>query len=369
MRKILTAFISIIMFAEGKTYPEILLIPDFSYVYRNISDELYKNLYIPGLLEEITHIEHSEYNGKRGFNFNYLETRVEQTLNGFHFYSIFHLTENSFNIDEIYLEKYIKNLKLKGGKFRSEIGILNVKHQHAWFFIDFPLIYKVFFGNHGLTEKGIHIDWFSKVSKLGIELLQGENENSFGYKSIPELGIPESQPPSLISLFTKIKFNNLTGSLFYLHGKRRNDNDIVETGTTNLIGVGIQSDKPLYIKTELFYRKISGTFYNPEETSFNKKQAGYYFQIIIPLNKYFLSGFRYDNIFKNSLNSNSLTGNLEKYSFGINYFPKPDFKIRFQISKDRSSFIGEKRKELIQITGELTLFIGSHSHGKSHIHH
>ena len=77
--------------------------------------------------------------------------------------------------------------QLKGGKFRSSIGRLNVQHPHVWDFADAPLVNRAFFGSDGLVEVGAQMNWLAPTPfylLLGAELLQGENEASFGTASL-----------------------------------------------------------------------------------------------------------------------------------------------------------------------------------------
>ncbi len=51
--------------------------------------------------------------------------------------------------------------QVKGGKFRSSFGRLNVQHEHVWDFADAPLVNRAFFGEDGLVEKGVQINWLA----------------------------------------------------------------------------------------------------------------------------------------------------------------------------------------------------------------
>ena len=72
----------------------------------------------------------------------------------------------------------------QGGKFKSGFGRINAQHPHAWDFVDIPLNYRAFMGNEGMGgEKGIQGTWLPDLPvylQLGIEALQGENDQLFG---------------------------------------------------------------------------------------------------------------------------------------------------------------------------------------------
>ena len=70
-------------------------------------------------------------------------------------------------------------LKLKGGRFLSEFGYLNRKHEHQWEFADQNLPYLNLLGDHGLQDTGLQITWLPEwplYTLLGAEFLQGDQE-------------------------------------------------------------------------------------------------------------------------------------------------------------------------------------------------
>ena len=52
-------------------------------------------------------------------------------------------------------------LQIKGGRFRSSFGRLNVQHEHVWDFADAPLVNRAFFGEEGLVENGVQMNWLA----------------------------------------------------------------------------------------------------------------------------------------------------------------------------------------------------------------
>ena len=57
-------------FSQAKFVPDISLIVDFSAVERNMKNEKYESLEVPGLLPAHSHEGDSDANAKNGFNFN-----------------------------------------------------------------------------------------------------------------------------------------------------------------------------------------------------------------------------------------------------------------------------------------------------------
>lgn len=68
-------------------------------------------------------------------------------------------------------------LALKGGRFRSEIGYLNVQHPHEWDFADAPLMHKALFGAEGYRHDGLQLKWVAPTEtfmQLGAEIGRGD---------------------------------------------------------------------------------------------------------------------------------------------------------------------------------------------------
>ncbi len=95
-------------FAQGKFVPDISLIADFSVAGRDIGDERYASLEIPGLIhahadDEHGH-EHAALNAKNGFNFNYAELSLYSVVDPyFDLFATFHLSDESFEVEEAFL--------------------------------------------------------------------------------------------------------------------------------------------------------------------------------------------------------------------------------------------------------------------------
>ncbi|SCZ56282.1 TonB-dependent receptor [Thiohalomonas denitrificans] len=70
-------------------------------------------------------------------------------------------------------------LKVKAGKFFSDIGYANNQHPHQWDFADQNLAYLNLLGDHGLRDTGAQVTWlpdWDTYTLFGLELLQGEQE-------------------------------------------------------------------------------------------------------------------------------------------------------------------------------------------------
>ncbi len=93
---------------------------------------------------------------------------IEQTSDG----------GTSVSLEEAYFETIAlpKGLKVKAGKFFSEIGYLNPVHSHAWDFYDAPLAYVAML-NTQLSDTGVQLSWVVPTDlymQIGGEWLRGD---------------------------------------------------------------------------------------------------------------------------------------------------------------------------------------------------
>lgn len=76
-------------------------------------------------------------------------------------------------------------LQIKGGRFLSDVGYINSQHPHEWDFVDRPLVSEHLFGNHGIQETGVQLNWLLPTRtylKAGVEVLQGETSGIASYQ-------------------------------------------------------------------------------------------------------------------------------------------------------------------------------------------
>ncbi|MCU0822294.1 MAG: hypothetical protein MUC95_07470, partial [Spirochaetes bacterium] len=208
-------------FSQPDFVPDISFIMDFSAVYRDMQDEEYESLGIPEFIHAHGHGEeehghsHAAMNAHNGFNFNYGELALYSAVDPyFELSAVFHLTTESFEIEEGFVNttSLPAGFQLKLGKFLSGFGRLNGQHAHYWDFADQPLVYKSFFGDHGLNEKGMQLSWtapFDSYLTLGGEALHGENASSFGYEGFENNAIEKNggKGPNVYTGFIKSSFD------------------------------------------------------------------------------------------------------------------------------------------------------------------
>jgi len=71
------------------------------------------------------------------------------------------------------------------GKFRQQFGVVNRWHKHALDQVDFPLALRQIFGNGGLNQSGLSVDWMMEPAgdvsqQLTFQVTDGSNDRVFG---------------------------------------------------------------------------------------------------------------------------------------------------------------------------------------------
>lgn len=94
-----------------------------------------------------------------------------------------HDGEFEFELEEAYLTSLSLpyQLQIKAGKFRSNVGKINQIHPHALPFIDTPAVYANFFGDEGLNDQGLSLNWLVPNARfyqeLTVEMTRGPGES------------------------------------------------------------------------------------------------------------------------------------------------------------------------------------------------
>ena len=90
----------------------------------------------------------------------------------------------ALEIEEAYIAypALSRGVGLTVGKFRQTFGVLNRQHLHALPQIDYPLVLLAFFGDDGLGQTGLSLEWLLPVSsrtsthELTLQVTDSENE-------------------------------------------------------------------------------------------------------------------------------------------------------------------------------------------------
>jgi hypothetical protein len=194
--------------SQAKIVPDVSLILEYSYVYRNDDTE-----------QETVPAE---------FNLDNMELALSASLDPFfNLSTVFQVGEGGIDIEEICIEvhRLPMGFQIKFGQFLSSFGHFNSQHDHLWIFSDQPNIYSAFFGDSNLNEKGVQVNWNAPLDVLlqvGLEILTSQNEVSFS-------GSPSDL--DLLVYFLKSEFDvgsvSVVGGLSYAVGTHE---PLVETG-------------------------------------------------------------------------------------------------------------------------------------------
>ncbi|MFH0789444.1 MAG: hypothetical protein V2B13_17780 [Pseudomonadota bacterium] len=382
-------------FSQSKFVPDISFIVDGSFVGRNINDETLNNLKVPELIPS------GLSNPNRGFNLNYGELSIYSPVDPyFDLTATIPFTESGVELEEAYFRT--KSLpwgfQVKGGKFRSSFGRLNVQHEHVWDFADAPLVNRAFFGEDGLVEKGGQLNWLAPTPfylLLGAEVLQGENTASFGTNAI---GLEKNgrvfakdgaQQPNLMVSYIKSSVDigslSLLGGLSYAQGQTRQNftngsNPQMAYGDAKIYGLDLTAkyfiDSYRYVswQNEFMHRQMNlnvatdPALDDPSQDLrfFGKdlKQSGFYSQLVYRFAQRWRIGARYDLLNQNDVYNDGvkqdLPGGLDRISAMLEFKPTEFSTLRLQFNRDNSLFNGTTREPVTGIFLQFNMAIGAH---------
>lgn len=316
-------------FNQSAFVPDISLIVDTSYVNRSISDERQKELSLFGS----AYPEFVEFHSHNGFNLNYGELTLHSDVDpNFELDGVFHFNTKGVEIEEAYftttsLPFY---LRLKGGKFKSDFGRLNVQHQHIWDFADAPLVYTTFLTPEGLNNIGLQLQYLAPTPwymMIGVELLQEGNGAAFsngGFDGENNNTIKSANAPDLAIAYLKNSFD-IDDTTFILgfsaaHGSTKNE-EAQLNGSSSIYGVDLtlksyfNSYSYLTWQSEALIKQsdlIDTTLATNQ--SVTTIQSGLYTQLVYAYNQNWRTGLRYDGMYDDTKNSANTQEPLEKYT-------------------------------------------------------
>jgi hypothetical protein len=177
--------------------PQISVILDGNYYHDDVDGEGTELL---GEADGITHAHggghdhgHSHGGAEQGFNFRSAEIAFSASVDAY-----FDATallaidsDGSVDLEEAWLQtrSLPYGLKVKVGKFLSDIGYMNNQHPHNWDFTDQNLAYLNLLGDHGLRDTGVQVTWlpdWGHYTLFGFEAFQGEQEKLGALAEIDE---------------------------------------------------------------------------------------------------------------------------------------------------------------------------------------
>ena len=103
--------------------------------------------------------------------------------------------EGEIETEEVYVvyPSLPGGFSLRAGRFRQTFGALNRQHLHALPQSDYPLALAAFFGDEGLAQTGVSLEWllpksWATANELTVQVTDGEND-AFGGESFEQLAV------------------------------------------------------------------------------------------------------------------------------------------------------------------------------------
>jgi hypothetical protein len=224
--------------------------------------------------------------------------------------------DTSVDLEEAFFETLAlpKGLKVKAGKFFSEIGYLNPVHSHAWDFYDAPLAYVAML-NTQLSDTGVQLSWIAPTDlyiQIGGEWLRGD--------AFPAANGAESHGAGSGTLFVHVggdvgATSSWRAGVSYL---KADANDRVSefpagsasfTGTSDLAIAdfvwkwaknGNSRERYYIVQAEYLHRKEDGDLATvataPVNGIYSGTQSGYYIQGVYQFYPRWRAGLRYDRL-------------------------------------------------------------------------
>lgn len=169
--------------------PQISVILDGNYYHDDVDGEGTELL---GMADGISHAHgaehdhdhgHSHGGAEQGFNFRSAEIAFSASVDTYFDATALLAVDSDGEVDleEAWFQtrSLPYGLKVKAGKFLSDIGYANNQHPHNWDFTDQNLAYLNLLGDHGLRDTGVQVTWlpdWDHYTLFGVEVFQGEQE-------------------------------------------------------------------------------------------------------------------------------------------------------------------------------------------------
>jgi len=127
-------------------------------------------------------------NKSSDFDFRTLGVHIESWIDPYtRFKAAIPVTESETKLGEGYVTLYNMpwDLNLTLGKFRQQFGVVNRWHKHGLDQVDFPLSLRKIFGEGGLNQSGLSVDWLMSPlgdasQQLTLQFTDGSNSRLFG---------------------------------------------------------------------------------------------------------------------------------------------------------------------------------------------
>ena len=311
--------------------------------------------------------------GKRGFNLGESEVALSANVDDkFAGNLIVSLTpENTVSVEEAYgiVTALPYGITPKFGRFFSGLGYMNEQHQHAWDFVDAPLVYNAFLGGQ-YDNNGAQVKWVAPTDEFlefGAEIGNGDNfpgtsrntnggNAAIGYVHAGgDIGESHSWRAGLSYLHTRAEDRDST--VTDAAGRS------VDTGFTGTSNVAIADfvwkyaphGNPLYtnfkLQGEYFWRREHGDLTYDRDgalglthtAAYRSSQSGWYLQSVWQFMPYWRVGARYDRLNPgspdygaNGVYLDAPVFHPERYTLMVDWTPSEFSRWRLQIAQSRN---------------------------------
>lgn len=362
-----------------------------------------------------THFDAHGHRGGNGFRLGESELVLSATVDPYfdaRFIGTFS-SHGETELEEAWLQTRLlpAGLKLKAGKFLSDIGYHNNQHPHAWDFDDQNLAYGALLGEHGLADTGVQLTWLAPAPfylLLGAEALQGEDQERFGtviatedaesVLAVAAGALPDSDDgPRLVTAFAKaapdlgddhalqlgLSFAQagqyqqlidedevpLTGLEYFLDGRQRlyGADLVYKFDGAGDKGAGDIKLAAEYLRLDKDMRVVAhgaGPVVPPLGTAVSGRQDGYYLAATWGFAPRWTLGLRHDATGAlNELTEAGAVIELEdsrRWTVALGFKPSEFSRLRLQAAKGRIADEAGGETELDQVLLTYTLSLGAH---------
>lgn len=269
-------------------------------------------------------------------------------------------------LEEAYFETLVlpHGLKLKAGRFLSDIGYLNPIHSHAWDFADAPLAYTAMLGS-GFGDSGVQLRWIAPVAvylEVGAELMRSD--------SFPATGSEGSSGRGVETLFAHVGgdvgvSNSWRAGVSFLSAEANGRESGLDNGLATFDGDsdltivdfvwkwarnGNARDRNFVAQAEFLSRSESGALSfeslpaNPEQGIYAGDQEGWYVQGIYQFRPRWRVGLRYDGLSSDNLVSGissalplDATHDPSRWTTMVDFSNSEFSRFRLQLNRDEST--------------------------------
>lgn len=310
-----------------------------------------------------------------------------------------HEGETEVKIEEAYVETLGlgNGLSLRAGRFFPNVGRVNSQHNHAWDFIDAPLVYNGLWGAKYIDD-GLRLNWVAPTDtfiELGVEALAasgfpagGERSDGIGANVLyANIGGDISQSSSWqigVNYHQADVSDRESGG----HGHHGHEEEEGEesgeevpafSGDSNTVGLGgvykwapggNHKNKHFIFQAEYFQRDEEGEVTlegsDPlENSNIVADQKGFYLQSIYKFAPHWRAGIRYDRLKSNNIGADAEVieeAGLDnegirprRYSLMMEWVPSEFSRTRLQFNRDESSENTDN-----QVFLQYTMSLGAH---------